>query len=57
MKTSYYTKGYDKHLHENNNIIYLDVGDFITLNEVHYEIVYKLFNANSNIMIYHCNAT
>ena len=57
MKTVYYTVGYDKRLHETNNIIYLNVGEFINLNEVHYEIVWKLFNANDNIMVYHCNAT
>jgi len=57
METTYYTAGYDKHLHEVNNIIYLNLGEFITLNEVHYEIIYKLFNANDNIMIYHVNAT
>jgi hypothetical protein len=44
-------------LHETNNIIYLNVGEFINLNEKHYKIVWKLFNATDNIMVYHCNAT
>jgi len=57
MKTVYYTVGYDKKLHETNNIIYLKVGEFITLHEVHYEVVWKLFNATNNIMIYHFNPT
>jgi glutathionylspermidine synthase len=57
MKTVYYTTGYDKKLHETNNIIYLNVGEFINLNEKHYKIVWKLFNATDNIMVYHCNAT
>ena len=57
MKTVYYTVGYDILLHETNNIIYLKVGEFITLHKVHYEITWKLFNATDNIMIYHCNVT
>jgi len=54
MITNYYTVGYDEHLHETNTIIYLNIGDFITVNANRYKIVYKLFNANDNIMIYHC---
>ncbi len=57
METVYYTVGFDKELHRTNNIIYLNVGEFISLNETHYKIVWKLFNAEDNIMIYHCNAT
>jgi len=55
MKTIYYTEEYDKHLHETTVIIYLDIGDLITLNGVTYKIIWKLFNANDNIMIYHCS--
>ena len=58
MKTVYYTQGFGKELHETNDIIiYLTVGEFITLHGIHYEITWKLFNAKKNIMIYHCKAT
>ena len=57
MGTVYYTAGFDKELYRTNNIIYLNVGDFISLKETHYTIVWKIFNAEDNIMIYHCNAT
>jgi glutathionylspermidine synthase len=57
MKTVYYTVGFDKLLHETNNIIYLKVGEFINLNGEHYEIVWKLFNAIDNVMVYHCDKT
>ena len=56
-ETVYYTAGFDKRLHETNNIIYLDSGDFVTIHEVHYEIIWKLFNAIDNIMVYHCKTT
>lgn len=54
MKTLYYTKGFENKLKETNTIIYLDIDDFIVLNEIRYKIVWKLFNATNNIMIYHC---
>ena len=57
MKTVYYTIGFDKKLHETDIIIYLKVGEFISLNEKHYKIVWKLFNATDNVMVYHCELT
>lgn len=57
METIYYTAHFDKELHETNDIIYLGIGDFINLKETHYEIIWKLFNATDNIMIYQCRAT
>lgn len=57
MKTVYYTPKFEKELHETNCIIYLTVCEFITLNEERYKIVWKLFNAEDNIMVYHCELT
>lgn len=51
--TTFYTEGFGKHLCTCYGIISLNMGDkFIVKGGNVYEIVYKMFNAASIIMIY-----
>lgn len=52
--TTFYTKGFEKHLCDCEGIIYLNIGDkFIDDNGDVYEIIWKMFNAKNMIMVYH----